>query len=68
MANVLSSGEEFRAMLLNITKMKEQSVDSSFNMLKPAIRLLLEKGIKLLVVTFGPGGVFICLREGANLV
>ena len=68
MANVLSPGEEFRAMLPNITKMKEQSVDSSFDVLKPAIRLLLEKGIKLLVVTLGPNGVFICFREGVNLV
>ena len=68
MENVLSPGGKFRAMLQNITKMKEKSVDSSFNMLKPAICLFLEKGIKLLIVTLGPKGVFVCFKEGANLV
>lgn len=68
MAKALSPGEDSHCMLKNITKIKEQSVDSSFNMLKPAIRLLLEKGIKLLVVTLGPNGVFICFRGDSNFV
>lgn len=68
MANALSPCEEFRAMLKNITKMKEQSVDSSFHMLKPAIRLLLAEGIKLLVVTLGPNGVFLCFGAGFKFV
>lgn len=67
MANALSAPKEFCAMLDNVTKMKEQSVDSSFNILKPAIHLLLEKGIKLLVVTLGSNGVFICFK-GVNFI
>ncbi|ONK59839.1 uncharacterized protein A4U43_C08F11490 [Asparagus officinalis] len=68
MANALSSEEEFRAMKQKLTRMKEESIDSSFHILKPAISLLLEKGIKVLVVTLGANGIFVCFRGGATFV
>lgn len=62
MANALSSRKEFE-FHCESTKGQRQSVESLFQMLKPAICFLLDKGIKLLVVTLGPDGVFLCIRE-----
>ncbi|KAJ6827683.1 uncharacterized protein M6B38_366380 [Iris pallida] len=63
MAHALSSGEEFCVDKKESAKRKRQSIESFFSLLKPAICVLLEKGIKLLVVTLGSDGVFICSRE-----
>ncbi|KAK3420824.1 hypothetical protein EUGRSUZ_G01900 [Eucalyptus grandis] len=41
--------------------------ESHINMLKPAIVLLLENGIKIVVVTIGARGVFLCSKEGSIL-
>ncbi|CAL9073528.1 pseudouridine kinase-like [Musa acuminata AAA Group] len=62
MANALSSRKQFK-FHCESTKGQRQSVESLFQMLKPAICFLLDKGIKLLIVTLGPEGVFLCIRE-----
>ncbi|XVE49402.1 hypothetical protein DITRI_Ditri01bG0080000 [Diplodiscus trichospermus] len=57
MANSLSSDNMFRSIERN-----KCSVDTLFQMLKPAIWVLLEKGVKILVVTIGSDGVLLCSR------
>ncbi|KAK8933740.1 hypothetical protein KSP39_PZI015326 [Platanthera zijinensis] len=61
MANALSSGEQF-----NSAPRGTHSIQSLFNLLGPAIQLLMKKGIKLLVVTLGEDGLFLCFREAAD--
>ncbi|KAL3730661.1 hypothetical protein ACJRO7_027658 [Eucalyptus globulus] len=46
---------------------KNCPAESHINMLKPAIVLLLEKGIKIVVITIGAHGVFLCSKEGSIL-
>lgn len=58
MANALSGSDEFHP--LKESQKKNISVLSLFQMLKPAIWVLLEKGIKVVLVTFGSNGVFLC--------
>ncbi|KAK3420872.1 hypothetical protein EUGRSUZ_G00468 [Eucalyptus grandis] len=41
--------------------------ESLIKILKPAIVLVLEKGIKIVVVTIGAQGVFLCSKEGSIL-
>ncbi|XVF44928.1 hypothetical protein PTKIN_Ptkin02bG0162300 [Pterospermum kingtungense] len=57
MANALSSSVKFHPVERN-----KCSIDSLFQMLKPAIWFLLEKGVKILVVTIGSDGVLLCSR------
>ncbi|CAJ1932540.1 unnamed protein product [Sphenostylis stenocarpa] len=47
-------------------KKKNISVLSLFQMLKPAIWVLLEKGIEVVLVTIGSNGVFLCNKEGPS--
>lgn len=67
MANVLSGGDEFRPLKKNHNKNMLSTV-SLFQMLKPAIWVLLEKGIKVVLVTLGSDGVFLCSKGGPNCV
>lgn len=62
MANSLLPEKEFK-FHLDPTGSKMHSVESLFQMLKPAISFVLCKGIKCLVVTLGQAGVFLCFRE-----
>lgn len=64
MADALSPGKGFK---LGYEYTRGQSVESLFQILKPAICLLLEKGIKFLLVTLGSSGVFACFREWPKL-
>ncbi|KAB2035641.1 hypothetical protein ES319_D04G166700v1 [Gossypium barbadense] len=57
MANALSSQNLFRPIERN-----NCSTDTLFQMLKPAIWLLLEKGVKILVLTIGSDGVLLCTK------
>ncbi|XP_022725678.1 uncharacterized protein LOC111282039 [Durio zibethinus] len=57
MANALSSDNMFRPIERN-----NCSMNTLFQMLKPAIWLLLEKGVKILVVTIGSDGVLLCSK------
>ncbi|MQL83014.1 hypothetical protein Taro_015496, partial [Colocasia esculenta] len=63
MANALSSGDA-QCSYKNIGE--RQSVEDLLQDLKPAICILLEKGIKFLVVTLGADGVFLCSGDGAE--
>ncbi|KAJ6766114.1 HEXOKINASE FAMILY MEMBER [Salix purpurea] len=65
MANALSHENMFCQIERDTTR--RGSVESLFQFLKPAILVLLEKGIKIVAVTLGADGVFLCSR-GPNLV
>ncbi|XP_042427941.1 uncharacterized protein LOC122015230 isoform X6 [Zingiber officinale] len=62
MANSLLPEKEFKFQL-DPNGSKMHSVESLFQMLKPAISFVLCKGIKCLVVTLGQAGVFLCFRD-----
>ncbi|KAG8368265.1 hypothetical protein BUALT_Bualt15G0027300 [Buddleja alternifolia] len=61
MANALSSEDKFLPIQRNYGSVKP-SIESLFQMLKPAIWVLLEKGIRVVLVTLGPDGVFLCFK------
>eukprot|EP00258_Populus_trichocarpa_P038211 XP_024454230.1 uncharacterized protein LOC7461201 isoform X2 [Populus trichocarpa] len=65
MANALSHENMFRHIERDSNS--RCSVESLFQFLKPAILVLLEKGIKIVAVTLGADGVFLCSR-GPNVV
>ncbi|KAF9684338.1 hypothetical protein SADUNF_Sadunf04G0108000 [Salix dunnii] len=65
MANALSHESMFRQIERDTNR--RGSVESLFQFLKPAILVLLEKGIKIVAVTLGADGVFLCSR-GPNLL
>ncbi|XP_061977121.1 pseudouridine kinase isoform X3 [Populus nigra] len=65
MANALSHENMFRQIEMDSNS--RCSVESLFQFLKPAILVLLEKGIKIVAVTLGADGVFLCSR-GPNVV
>ncbi|XP_027191001.1 pseudouridine kinase isoform X2 [Cicer arietinum] len=59
MANALSGSDEFQPLKENHKK-NNLSIGSLFQILKPAVLVLLEKGIKAVLVTLGSNGVFLC--------
>ncbi|XP_015574632.1 ribokinase isoform X1 [Ricinus communis] len=61
MANALSCASIFHP--IDRDSSKKYSTESLFQMLKPAILVLLEKGIKTVAVTLGANGVFLCSTE-----
>ncbi|KAH6819791.1 hypothetical protein C2S53_010174 [Perilla frutescens var. hirtella] len=61
MANALSSGDKLLPVQRGGNSVGT-SVESLFQRLKPAIWVLLEEGIKVVVVTLGPDGVFLCVN------
>ncbi|XAR59527.1 Pseudouridine kinase [Bertholletia excelsa] len=61
MANALSRGNVFSPIQKNISRIKF-SVQTLFQMLRPAIWVLLEKGVKVVIVTVGSDGVFLCTK------
>ncbi|KAJ0973650.1 hypothetical protein J5N97_015615 [Dioscorea zingiberensis] len=63
MANALSLDEKFDSITKDF-----RSIESIFQMLKPAICALLEKGIKVLIITLGSYGVFLCSTEGLDFM
>ncbi|XP_058730651.1 pseudouridine kinase [Vicia villosa] len=65
MANALSGSGEFHPLKENHKK-DNLSTESLFQILKPAILVLLEKGIKVVLVTLGSNGVFLCSKGGPN--
>ncbi|KAJ8767106.1 hypothetical protein K2173_013503 [Erythroxylum novogranatense] len=60
MANALSSRDSF--FPIEKDDRKKFSAEYLFKMLKPAILVLLEKGIKLVFLTLGENGVFLCSK------
>ncbi|XP_058069077.1 LOW QUALITY PROTEIN: pseudouridine kinase [Magnolia sinica] len=68
MANTLSCSHEFHPIQRLDKNGNRLSIESIFQMLKPAIWVLLEKGIKLLILTLGSYGVLLCSREGPDFM
>ncbi|CAL4907736.1 unnamed protein product [Urochloa decumbens] len=68
MANSLSPTVKYNFQKMEHCKDKARAVECLFEMLRPAMFFLLEKGIKLLVVTLGSNGVFICCKEHTNFM
>ncbi|CAN6328551.1 unnamed protein product [Urochloa humidicola] len=68
MANSLSPTVKYNFQKNEQCKDKAEAVEYLFEMLHPAMFFLLEKGIKLLVVTLGSNGVFICCKEHTNFM
>ncbi|BBH09433.1 pfkB-like carbohydrate kinase family protein [Prunus dulcis] len=66
MANNLSGGNVYCPIERNNSR-KKCSTETLFHMLKSAVWVLLEKGIKIVVVTVGSDGVFLCSRGGPSL-
>lgn len=68
MANALSSQEKLSSVQREAKTGKYlESIESLFDLLKPAILILMRKGIKILVVTLGSDGVFLCFKAAADL-
>ncbi|KAK2380713.1 hypothetical protein P8452_36890 [Trifolium repens] len=65
MANALSGSDEFRPLKENHKK-DNLSAGSFFQILKPAALVLLENGIKVVLVTLGSNGVFLCSKGGTS--
>ncbi|XP_048444607.1 pseudouridine kinase-like isoform X2 [Pyrus x bretschneideri] len=63
MANALSGGNVFSPI-----ERDQCSTETLFHMLKPAVWVLLEKGIKIVVVTVGSDGVFLCSKGGPSFM
>lgn len=61
MANALSSNDKFPRLKSDVKNVKTSN-ELLFQRLKPAIWVLLEEGIKVVIVTLGSNGVFLCLR------
>uniref|UniRef100_A0A2N9FR01 Carbohydrate kinase PfkB domain-containing protein n=1 Tax=Fagus sylvatica TaxID=28930 RepID=A0A2N9FR01_FAGSY len=64
MANALSGANVFPP----IERGNDYLTESLFQKLKPAIWLLLEKGIRIVVVTLGSDGVFLCSKGGSSFL
>ncbi|GAB2291243.1 hypothetical protein Dimus_025499 [Dionaea muscipula] len=67
MANALSSGDVFLPIQRNLDK-APPSIATLFRELKPAILVLLESGIKFVVVTLGSDGVLLCSSGGSGFL
>lgn len=61
MANALSCQDKYLPVKRDCDSTK-LSTGSLFQMLKPAIWVLLEKGIRVVIVTLGSDGVFLCCK------
>lgn len=61
MANALCSGNKFLPFQRDENSVGT-SIESLFQRLKPAIWVLLDEGIKVVVVTLGPDGIFLCFN------
>ncbi|KAL6619968.1 hypothetical protein ACP70R_035107 [Stipagrostis hirtigluma subsp. patula] len=68
MANALSPSVKYEFHKIEERNDKAESVEYMFEMLSPPMFFLLEKGIKLLIVTLGSNGVFICCKEHTNFI
>ncbi|GFQ08579.1 hypothetical protein PHJA_003001900 [Phtheirospermum japonicum] len=63
MANALSSRDKFLPIQRDsISSSVNLSIESLFQRLKPPAWVLLENGIKVIIVTLGPDGVFLCFK------
>lgn len=68
MANALSLDDKFHSIQRLDDNGNRQPIESIFQMLKPAIQVLLKKGIKIVIVTLGSDGILLCSREGPDFI
>lgn len=68
MANALSFDDQFHLIQRLDNNGNRRPIESMFQMLKPAIQVLLKKGIKIVVVTLGSDGMLLCCREGPDFI
>ena len=66
MANALSHEDRFLPIKVVANSESKRSIECLFQMLKPAILVLLEKGVKVLVLTLGSEGVLLCSKDGLH--
>ncbi|KAG7011692.1 putative pentatricopeptide repeat-containing protein [Cucurbita argyrosperma subsp. argyrosperma] len=66
MANALSGQDLFSPIKRDNTI--TSSIESFFEQLKSAVWVLLEKGIKVVILTVGSRGVFVCSKGGPSFV
>ncbi|KAJ4962494.1 hypothetical protein NE237_022433 [Protea cynaroides] len=66
MANAVSTEDLFSPIQRVDNDGSTESIESLLLLLKPAIWVLLQKGVKLVVVTLGSDGVFLCSKGGAE--
>ncbi|OIT06253.1 hypothetical protein A4A49_26186 [Nicotiana attenuata] len=66
MANALSG--RGRDKFSPVQRDHSSTVESLFEMLKPAISCLLDNGVKVIVVTVGQDGVFLCSKAKSDLL
>ncbi|KAK4340319.1 hypothetical protein RND71_041781 [Anisodus tanguticus] len=64
MANAISGRDIFQPIRHSSTKLSKESF---FQMLKPAMWVLLDKGVGIVVVTLGSEGVLLCSKAKSNL-
>ena len=68
MANALSLDDQFHSIQRLDDNGNRRPIESIFRMLKPAIQVLLKKGIKIVIVTLGSDGILLCSREEPDFI
>ncbi|KAL6865297.1 hypothetical protein ACP4OV_016448 [Aristida adscensionis] len=68
MANALSPSVKYSFQKMERCQDEVEGVEHLFQILSPAMFFLLEKGIKLLLVTLGSNGIFICCKEHIKFI
>ncbi|KAL7125355.1 hypothetical protein ABFS83_14G111900 [Erythranthe nasuta] len=61
MANALSSDDKFSPIQIDCNN-ANFSIETLFQKLKPATWILLEKGIRVVIITLGAQGIFLCFK------
>ncbi|KAF5196802.1 pfkB-like carbohydrate kinase family protein [Thalictrum thalictroides] len=68
MANALSPLDRFCPIQSLSNGGSKRSIEYIFQMLKPAIVVLLKNGVKIVVVTLGADGVFVCSKDKPEFI
>lgn len=66
MGNAVANADIFQP-IKNAEGSQKLSVETLFQRLKPAITLLLDKGVKALIITLGSDGAFLCFRGTGSI-
>lgn len=63
MAEAISSLNLFQSLQILEKDGKKMNVEAMYENFKPAISILLDEGVKFIVLTLGSSGVFLCFKE-----
>lgn len=63
MAEAISSLDLFQSLQTLKNDGKKMNVEAIYEIFKPAINILLDEGVKFIVLTLGSSGVFLCFKE-----